>query len=190
MIQVSVGQNDEVDVRRREWKSSVVACLHILMSLEQATVQEDPQAIHLDEVAGSGHRASSSTEGHSHTSLLATCIVRAQRQVGNRVPLRTLQGVTPVRRAGFVSQHPPVYHPWQLRDVAQPGSVLAWGARGPRFKSGRPDQDVASVQRALFSPGVRPIPFSPRRTHLRLDWARRVGAIGTRITPDGPRAAK
>ncbi len=26
------------------------------------------------------------------------------------------------------------------RDVAQPGSALAWGASGRRFKSGRPDQ--------------------------------------------------
>jgi hypothetical protein len=26
------------------------------------------------------------------------------------------------------------------RDVAQPGSALAWGARGRQFKSGRPDQ--------------------------------------------------
>ena len=25
------------------------------------------------------------------------------------------------------------------RDVAQPGSALAWGARGPEFKSRRPD---------------------------------------------------
>ncbi len=28
---------------------------------------------------------------------------------------------------------------YQSRGVAQPGSALAWGARGPRFKSGRPD---------------------------------------------------
>jgi hypothetical protein len=27
-----------------------------------------------------------------------------------------------------------------FRDVAQPGSALAWGASGRRFKSGRPDQ--------------------------------------------------
>ena len=26
-----------------------------------------------------------------------------------------------------------------IRGVAQPGSALAWGARGPRFESGRPD---------------------------------------------------
>ena len=29
---------------------------------------------------------------------------------------------------------------WYFRDVAQPGSALAWGARGRQFKSGRPDQ--------------------------------------------------
>ena len=28
----------------------------------------------------------------------------------------------------------------QLRGVAQPGSVLAWGASGRRFESSRPDQ--------------------------------------------------
>ena len=31
------------------------------------------------------------------------------------------------------------YNPW-LRGVAQPGSVLAWGASGRRFESSRPDQ--------------------------------------------------
>ena len=34
---------------------------------------------------------------------------------------------------------------WFLgRDVAQPGSALAWGARGPEFKSRRPDQYLGS----------------------------------------------
>ncbi len=28
----------------------------------------------------------------------------------------------------------------QKRGVAQPGSALAWGARGRQFESGRPDQ--------------------------------------------------
>ncbi|MEN9526963.1 MAG: hypothetical protein RLY56_914, partial [Pseudomonadota bacterium] len=33
------------------------------------------------------------------------------------------------------------YHHFRFgRDVAQPGSALAWGARGPEFKSRRPDQ--------------------------------------------------
>ena len=36
------------------------------------------------------------------------------------------------------------------RDVAQPGSVLAWGARGPRFKSGRPDQRLVRFSSSLF----------------------------------------
>jgi hypothetical protein len=31
-------------------------------------------------------------------------------------------------------------HRFLHRDVAQPGSALAWGARGRQFKSGRPDQ--------------------------------------------------
>jgi hypothetical protein len=32
----------------------------------------------------------------------------------------------------------PKLHP--VRDVAQPGSALAWGARGRKFESCRPDQ--------------------------------------------------
>jgi hypothetical protein len=34
----------------------------------------------------------------------------------------------------------PEAHLCPIRGVAQPGSALALGARGPRFKSGRPDQ--------------------------------------------------
>src|SRR6187549_3523052 len=34
---------------------------------------------------------------------------------------------------------PPREHRFLGRDVAQPGSALAWGARGPEFKSRRPD---------------------------------------------------
>ena len=29
-----------------------------------------------------------------------------------------------------------------VRDVAQPGSALAWGARGREFESRRPDNDM------------------------------------------------
>ncbi len=29
-----------------------------------------------------------------------------------------------------------------VRDVAQPGSVLAWGARGRKFESCRPDRTI------------------------------------------------
>jgi hypothetical protein len=32
-----------------------------------------------------------------------------------------------------------------FRGVAQPGSALALGARGPRFKSGRPDQYLSRI---------------------------------------------
>jgi hypothetical protein len=35
------------------------------------------------------------------------------------------------------------------RDVAQPGSALAWGARGREFKSRRPDQLPQSVISAI-----------------------------------------
>ena len=38
------------------------------------------------------------------------------------------------------------------RDVAQPGSALAWGARGRQFKSGRPDHDF-SVECRVEKPG-------------------------------------
>ena len=36
--------------------------------------------------------------------------------------------------------------PYRIRDVAQPGSVLAWGARGRKFESCRPD----SVEKAVL----------------------------------------
>ena len=48
------------------------------------------------------------------------------------------------------------------RDVAQPGSALAWGARGRRFKSSRPDQ---LDQRVTTSRWVTISPWgTPRRT--------------------------
>jgi hypothetical protein len=39
----------------------------------------------------------------------------------------------------FYSHYPLCYNP-RPRGVAQPGSVRAWGARGRRFESSRPDQ--------------------------------------------------
>ena len=39
-----------------------------------------------------------------------------------------------------------------LRDVAQPGSALAWGARGREFKSRRPDETVK--QQSFQSSGI------------------------------------
>jgi hypothetical protein len=41
----------------------------------------------------------------------------------------------------------PRCHRQRIRDVAQPGSALAWGARGREFKSRRPDH--------LLIPGIR-----------------------------------
>ena len=42
--------------------------------------------------------------------------------------------------------------PENVRDVAQPGSALAWGARGRWFESSRPDQRKEIVDRqSLFS---------------------------------------
>ena len=46
----------------------------------------------------------------------------------------------------------PRCHPWtadQIRDVAQPGSALAWGARGREFKSRRPDQSCPAAEEVL-----------------------------------------
>jgi hypothetical protein len=37
-----------------------------------------------------------------------------------------------------------------LRDVAQPGSALAWGARGRWFESSRPDEQGARSERCGF----------------------------------------
>lgn len=34
----------------------------------------------------------------------------------------------------------------RFRDVAQPGSALAWGARGRKFESCRPDQLTAQIR--------------------------------------------
>ena len=39
-----------------------------------------------------------------------------------------------------------------FRGVAQPGSALALGARGPRFESARPDQDLPLVFTGLAFP--------------------------------------
>ena len=39
-----------------------------------------------------------------------------------------------------------ICHQEQSRGVAQPGSALAWGARGRGFKSRRPDQVAEMVR--------------------------------------------
>ena len=44
---------------------------------------------------------------------------------------------------------PPAVNAATVRGVAQPGSVLAWGARGPEFKSRRPDQSIFNF-RSIF----------------------------------------
>ena len=38
----------------------------------------------------------------------------------------------------------------RFRDVAQPGSALAWGARGRKFESCRPDQQEARSESCGF----------------------------------------
>jgi hypothetical protein len=37
-----------------------------------------------------------------------------------------------------------------IRDVAQPGSALAWGARGRKFESCRPDKKRTIILRLSF----------------------------------------
>ena len=41
-------------------------------------------------------------------------------------------------------------HQFRSRDVAQPGSALAWGARGRWFESSRPDQQKARSESCGF----------------------------------------
>ena len=36
-----------------------------------------------------------------------------------------------------------------IRGVAQPGSVLAWGASGRKFESSRPDQIIKNLRRFI-----------------------------------------
>ena len=40
----------------------------------------------------------------------------------------------------------------EIRGVAQPGSALAWGARGREFESRRPDQYLKGLQLNAVSP--------------------------------------
>lgn len=48
----------------------------------------------------------------------------------------------------------------KVRDVAQPGSVLAWGARGRKFESCRPDKtDTKTHQRSLKTIDFQAFPF-------------------------------
>ena len=44
---------------------------------------------------------------------------------------------------------------WQFRDVAQPGSVLAWGARGRWFESSHPDSQNKTHREMGFIKGVK-----------------------------------
>jgi hypothetical protein len=60
------------------------------------------------------------------------------------------------------------------RDVAQPGSALAWGARGREFKSRRPDQIFPFSERTKLGSGADPV-------HL---W-RRISRIIVVITTKG-----
>ena len=52
------------------------------------------------------------------------------------LPLHPTKPPPPTRAAGF-------------RDVAQPGSALAWGARGRWFESSRPDRMTIKMDESL-----------------------------------------
>ena len=43
----------------------------------------------------------------------------------------------------------------KIRDVAQPGSVLAWGARGRWFESSHPDFYTASIANPIFFKSIQ-----------------------------------
>jgi hypothetical protein len=49
------------------------------------------------------------------------------------------------------------YHLGYGRGVAQPGSALAWGARGRKFESCRPDQYLRDAGGTSVVPSVVPI---------------------------------
>jgi hypothetical protein len=63
-----------------------------------------------------------------------------------------------------------ITHHWVCRGVAQSGSALALGARGPRFESGRPDHDseelkpftVLRKSTNSYKISVKAAPCSPR----------------------------
>ena len=62
--------------------------------------------------------------------------------------------------------------PKHRRGVAQPGSALAWGARGRVFESLRPDQTIERPDQtdlAFFSSGARLVQFAA--TDLGNTWA-------------------
>ncbi len=58
--------------------------------------------------------------------------------------------------------------------MAQPGSALAWGARGRRFKSSRPDHSSRATA------AHRPVPSTRSRAAT---WAYRIGAAFVRTVP-------
>jgi hypothetical protein len=60
-----------------------------------------------------------------------------------------------------------------VRDVAQPGSALAWGARGRKFESCRPDTDWQNLRNSggfvVFKRNCGVFhPSSPRREYRRI----------------------
>src|SRR5688572_16656452 len=65
------------------------------------------------------------------------------------------------------------------RDVAQPGSALAWGARGPEFKSRRPDQFFSSPANPPWPGAGNTHAFGQRQSKCRPVAAR---AVGFRVT--------
>lgn len=71
----------------------------------------------------------------------------------NYTPGNEVKKIFRMQDEGFQNLNPKLYicSP-VVRDVAQPGSALAWGARGRKFESCRPD----CVRRSFSEGGLRP----------------------------------
>ncbi len=120
--------------------------------------------------------AQATADGHCH-----------QDGRGARAPLILLAQI----RSGFGYHAHPRDRPPSAgirflgRDVAQPGSALAWGARGPEFKSRHPDQSSRTTLARLFVPHARA--RTPAGIRNRLRMARGTLACGKRS--DGNRGS-
>jgi len=71
VVDVSVGQQDRVDIGGAERKRAVVEFLERLWSLEEATVNEDARARHLEEMTRTGD----SSRGAAKAQCQAHCLI-------------------------------------------------------------------------------------------------------------------
>ena len=91
-----------------------------------------------------------------------------------RVFLRIVKEYAIQQRAGFTNllvaqdESFKYFDAVMNRNVAQPGSALAWGARGRGFKSRRPDRVDKNVTAPIFCPPQRSEGGPSRRQN---DWS-------------------